>query len=209
MHQVLRYLLLSVCLCTFGKASILNFSGTVASTSGNFSSAPGLAAGNRFSGSANIVGVDLDLDPSLGSGFFPVLDGQLNVYTNGISPLQYSASSASMRVATTTQLTGDTLSIRVYYASDYLEVFLHGSDGFLANDSFPLNDNGINWDLFTGGTAVFERSAILTRSMAVISSGDSINFTIDQASQVPEPGTLLLVPAGALAFYLRRRTQVR
>ena len=162
-----------------------------------------------FYGSVDITSVDSDLDPGINTGFFPVLVGQLNLFTPGLGTLSYDASLATIRVATVHQVTGDSLSIRAYFFADYIEVFLNGNNGFLNNDSFPIGNGGINWSQFTGGTAVYQTSAILTSAIAPVLEGDGVGFTIGQASEVPEPGTLLLAPAGALALYLRRRIQVR
>ena len=135
--------------------------------------------------------------------------GQINLFTTGLGALSYDASFAAIRVATVHHRTGDSLSIRAYFLTEYVEVFLNGNNGFLNNDSYPIGNGGINWSQFTGGTAVYQSPLLLTNSMASVLEGDSVDFTIDQASDVPEPGTLLLAPAGALALYLRRRIQVR
>ena len=105
--------------------------------------------------------------------------------------------------------TGDSLSIRAYFLTEYVEAILYGNNGFLNNDSYPIGNGGINWSRLTGGTAVYQTSSLLLGSNAPALEGNAVDFTIDQASEVPEPGTLLLAPAGALALYLRRRIQVR
>ena len=157
----------------------------------------------------DITSVESDLDPGIDSSFFPVLVGQINLFTPGLGALSYDASFAAIRVATVHQVAGDSLSIRAFFFADYIEVFLNGNNGFLNNDSYPIGNGGINWSQFTGGSAVYQSSLLLTNSMASVLEGDSVDFTIGQASEVPEPGTLLLAPAGALALYLRRRIQVR
>ena len=209
MKQALRYLLLSGCLCGFGQAAVINFSGTLTAASGIFTSFPGLAVNDPFYGSVDITSVGSDNDPVIDRGVFPVLVGQLNLFTPGLGALSYDASFAAIRVATVHQVAGDSLSIRAYFLTEYVEVFLNGNNGFLNNDSYPIGNGGINWSQFTGGSAVYQSSLLLTNSMASVLEGDSVDFTIDQASEVPEPGTLLLAPAGALALYLRRRIQVR
>lgn len=209
MNHALRYLLLLACLCAFGQAAVINFSGRLTATSGIFATFPGLAVNDPFSGSVGITSVGSDLDPGINTGFFPVLVGRLNLFTPGLGTLSYDASLATIRVATVHQVTGDSLSIRAFFQSDYVEVFLNGNNGFLNNDSYPIGNGGINWSQFTGGSAVYQTSAILTSSIAPVIAGNTVNFTINQASELPEPGTLLLAPAGALALYLRRRIQVR
>ena len=157
----------------------------------------------------DITSVESDLDPGIDSSFFPVLVGQINLFTPGLGALSYDASFAAIRVATVHQVTGDSLTIRAFNFADYFEVILYGNNGFLNNDNYPIGNGGINWSQFTGGSAVYQSSLLLTNSMAPVLEGDSVGFTIGQASEVPEPGTLLLAPAGALALYLRRRIQVR
>lgn len=154
----------------------------------------------------DITSVDADLDPGINSGFFPMRVGQFNLFTPGLGTLSYDASLATIRVATVHQVTGDSLSIRAFFFADYVEVILNGNNGFLNNDSYPIGNGGINWSQFTGGTAVYQTSSLLLSAIAPVLEGDSVGFTIDQAAaEVPEPGTLLLAPAGALALYLRHR----
>ena len=157
----------------------------------------------------DITSVESDLDPGIDSSFFPVLVGQINLFTPGLGALSYDASLATSRVATVHQVAGDSLSIRAYFLTEYVEAILYGNNGFLNNDSYPIGNGGINWSQFTGGSAVYLTSSLLLSSIAPVLEGDSVGFTIGQASEVPEPGTLLLAPAGALALYLRHRIQVR
>ena len=201
--------MISACLCTFGQAAVINFSGRLTAASGVFASFPGLAVNDPFYGSVDITSVDSDLDPVIDRGVFPVLVGQLNLFTPGLGTLSYDASLATIRVATVHQVTGDSLSIRAFFLADYVEVFLNGNNGFLNNDSYPIGNGGINWSQFTGGSAFYQSFSLATNSIAPVLEGDAVGFTIDQASEVPEPGTLLLAPAGALVLYLRHRIQVR
>ncbi len=210
MKHALRLFLLASCLCSFGQAAVLNFSGTLTSTSGIFSSFPGLNAGDPFYGSVDITSVGADQNASLSVGLYSVLAGRLDLFTPGLGSLAFVLGpSLSISVTTVHQESGDSLTIAATSAFESAGVTFNGNNGFLLNDSFPIGNGGINFTQFTGGTAYYDANLIATSQTSAIVQGNSVDFVINQVSDAPEPGSLLIVPAGALTLYLRRRTQLR
>ncbi len=184
-------------------AASFNFSGTVFSSSGVFTPLNG----------ANVSGTveatfapDLDAeDPTFGSfaaqiASFSLLAGPFNLSFNVPSTFEPT-------VTVETNFTEVFQNIRVVatYAGTEVDITLTGSEGFLTSDEFP---GGVNWSLFTTGSGSVTTFLNLASASDPINEavGDQFLFTVDNSSDVPEPGSLALVAAGLIgAATFRRR----
>lgn len=176
-------------------AASFNFSGTVFSSSGVF--AP--LNGNTVSGTVEATfGPDLEpLDATFGSFAAQIASFSLLAGPFSLSFEVPSAFEPTVTVETNFSEVFQNIRVVAIFAGTEVDVTLTGSEGFLTSDEFP---GGVNWSLFTSG------SGSVTTFLNVASASDPIDeavgdqflFTVESASDVPEPGSLALVAAGLL-----------
>jgi len=203
MRKLLTISVLGSLLATASLAATFTFSGTVNGASGIFGEIP---QGTPVSGSLEITGVGPDQapgDPNFGqfAVTFGLFTYNVGDFAEGTIDIPNDFGGEILVEKTLTELT-ENLRVSTVNIFETVELNLTGSSGFLGTDEFP---GVINWSLFTGGTGLVTQNLIAVAGEPLEPEGDAITFTIDNVSDVPEPGTLAVAGLGLAVVAWRRR----
>jgi hypothetical protein len=216
MTHFLRGVVLSLALTCAGMATTITFSGTGISGSGDFS---GVNSGTTITGSVTVDSAtnDLDGDEPNNNGQYFLLVGGIQLNISGFGTFQFFPSEMSdINLKTSNSVEGTDMVELTYFfqMSEQAKVTFFGdeSGNFV---TAPAGANGIdalnqiNWAHFATGNVTISTFLPVIESSTVgaaeIVQGDAF-FTIDNATNVPEPGTALVVLAGVAAIWMKRRS---
>ncbi len=203
MRKLLTTLVLGSLFATASFAATFTFNGTVSGASGIFGEIP---QGTPVSGSLEVTGVGPDQapgDPNFGRFVvsFGLFTYDVGDFAGGTIDIPNDFGGEILVEKTLTELT-ENLRVSTVNIFETVELNLTGSSGFLGTDEFP---GVINWSLFTGGTGLVTQNLIAVAGDPLQPEGDAITFTIDNVSDVPEPGTLAVAGLGLAVVAWRRR----
>jgi hypothetical protein len=211
MKKLMQSLGLSLLLAASSWGSTFSLSGRLLSDVGF-----GLQPNSTFTGTLTLDGVGSDTDPSPENGDYAVNSGLLELFVvSGGSLIDLTLSFSSEDSGRFSILNEPGLDRFIASATPFFSDFflsLVGSPDMFPN---PAPADGLealtsfNPSAFSGGNltlnSFFISEATAEKNVAAAAGGNQAIFAIDSFTNVPEPGTVFGVAAGALVLFLKRR----
>lgn len=215
MTHFLRGVVLSLALTCAGTAATITFSGIGVGGTGSFA----LVGGQTVTGSVTILStsVDQNIDEGNNDGEYILNVGSLAFSVSNFGQFSFVASQfIPVTLRTFNNVFGaDRVEVEAFggpFGTALLTLFGDASGQFVtapagANGVDALNS--INWANFATGNLSI--STVMPTSETSVAPAFEVldgtaTFVIDNATNVPEPGTALVVLAGVAAIWMKRRS---